>query len=154
VTYYYRIGDPIGTGPGSSFGRFWWSTGVGTTMVSTAVIYDGRLAHYVGNNWTIYADKTINQDEWYKFEYTYDLADQVQWVVTRCADDSVALDMTYATEVVNQDTMYALQFQVSTYETGSGHHILLDNVGLIPEPASLTLLGMGCLAVLIRRRRA
>jgi len=135
VTYYFRIGDPEGPHPEDAFSRFWWSTGhyPPGTMISTATWYGGALGYYQGINF-INTGVTINQGEWYKYEYTYDLADEVQWVVTRTADSSVVLDITFNVEpgAVNSDWSYSLEFNPGSYSPPSGFHTLLDNVSLTP----------------------
>jgi len=136
VTYYFQIGDPEGAKPQDAYSRFYWSTGhyPPSTMVSTATWYGGTLGYYQGATF-INTGVTINQDEWYKYEYIYDLADEVRWVVTRTADGSVVLDITFNTEagVVNQDWSWALGFNPASYAPGSGFHSLLDNISLTLE---------------------
>jgi len=103
-------------------------------MVSTSVWYGGTLGFYQGITW-INTGVIINQGEWYKHEYTYDLVDEVQWLVTRTADSSVVLDVNIATEagVVNQDWSWCLGFNPGSYAPPSGFHSLLDNVSLTPD---------------------
>jgi len=132
ATYYFRIGDPIGPVPQDAYSRFWWSTGAGVTMLSTATWYNGTLVFYIGTT-TINTGVLINQGEWYKYEYTYDLASTCNWKVTRTADSSVALDVNLTTEVSNQTTMFALQFNPGSYAPGSSWHQLVDSVSLTPD---------------------
>jgi len=135
ATYYFQIGDPIGTTPEDAFSRFWWSTPSGeyaTTMLSTATWYNGTLVYYIGTT-AVNTGVLINQGEWYKYEYTYDLASTVNWVVTRTADSSVALDVNLTTEVSNQTGVYSLEWNPGTYSPGSSWHSLLDSVSLTPD---------------------
>ena len=131
VTYYFQIGDSIGPTPEDAFSRFWWSTGVGVTMLSTSTWYNGTLTYYIGTT-EVNTGVLINQGEWYKYEYTYDLADTVNWVVTRTADSSVALDVNLTTNHSNQTILYGVEWNPGTYSPGSSWHSLLDAVSVTP----------------------
>jgi len=135
VTYYFQIGDPEGANPNETYSRFWWSTGhyPPGTLISTATWYGGALGYYQGASW-INTGIAINQGQWYKYEYIYDLADEIRWVVTRTTDNTVVLEHTFNVEpgAVDSDWSYSLEFNPGSYNPPSGFHTLLDSVSLTP----------------------
>ncbi len=134
VSYSLRIGDRFGTPNHDSYSRWWWSTGhyPPATMASTGVWDDGTVGYYTGAQPWDFVDigVQLNPDEWYKFEYTYDLVDTIHWVVTRTADNSVAVDINFSAEVVNQTWTYLMGFNPATFEYGSGFHTLIDDLSI------------------------
>lgn len=53
----------------------------------------------------------------------------------------------------NSSFVLANPFETVTFEGGSDGGIVIDNVSVVPEPATMVLLGMGSLMTLVRRKK-
>jgi hypothetical protein len=129
----------------------------GDTLVNTYTYADSRGFGYRINGVATYDDSVIlASDTWYNFIYDLDPAHSQARIRIMDGSNPPLFDQTVSYDIVNNigatPSLYAAYF----FQDGAdGNSWLIDNLSVqsTPEPATLSLLGLGGL-LLIRRRRA
>lgn len=133
----------------------------GTTIaLRLALNTSGQLTNWLPDGSTqILSTTTLQAGIWYRYNLTLDIISdtyslQVLQQGAGSGDDAIEiLNISGLSFRTNVDNINRLEFRSNFGTSQSGMDYLLDNVAIVPEPASLLLIGIGVLVLVIRRKR-
>jgi hypothetical protein len=150
VSFQIYMVDDASNNPGTTLLQWGSTDGTWTTSAGMGVKENGRLIQNISGSWVeIGTDAAVSPNEWTEVRWDYDLtagsAGQVMAYVDGTAVKSTATDLTAFVDASDR-----LQFLASTENNQINY---VDDFHLIPEPASLGLMGLSALALWFVRRK-